>query len=245
MLWATWERDLLRLRRTPLRLMAPLVGPNLLLLSIGVGLVGNAAPESSRIVAGLALMSAYLMGGNLGPDVHSDMGSGVALDLHGSAGAAATSMVARAVLTGALGVGTAAVLWSLGTLLGMPAPANAVSVVGVALALALVGFISACWAALLGALSRSVTTLSGAMNVVFNALFFISGALYEPQSAPVGLRIATFLNPVYYLGELLRQLAGGSIGLAYWAPSLGVAAISGLALWLTTSRVSVSRYSWT
>lgn len=242
---AAWQRDMVRLRRSPLRLMAPLVGPNLLLLSIGVGLVGSSAPESTRIVSGLALMSAFLMGGNLGADVQGDLASGTALDLAGSPKLAATAIVGRAALAGVLGVGTAAVLWTFGALVGMPAPSSALATAGAVVVLALSGFAGACWAGLIGALSKSVATMSGIMNLAFNALFFISGTLYEPAAAPVGLRVATFLNPLFYLGELLRQLTAGSASLAYAVASLGIVIISGTLLWWVSNQLVASRYPWT
>lgn len=236
-----WKREMLRLRRNPIRLAMGLLTPLMFLVVLGTGITAAGGGEGFRqfrtfLFPGVLLMALQA------PTV----AVGVAIVWDRQAGFLRQMLVAPvrrgAVLAGIIlgGATTGAVYGGLVLLVagvaGIPyRPA-------LLLVLAELGLISAAFTALgvLAAVSfRRIETFQMVVSLCMMPLVFLSGAIFPANGLPGWLGVAVRINPLTYVVDLLRRtLPGPDVALGGrpsspqwwgWVPPLGVEVL-GIAL---------------
>jgi ABC-2 type transport system permease protein len=206
-----WLRELIRLRRRPIRLVRGLIQPLLFLLVLGAGLKGLV--DSRSLPAGVSYQ-AFIFPGILGMSViTSSLFSAVAIVWDREFGFMREMLVApvsRAslVLGKALGGGSVAVMQ--GILLIAFAPVVGVHVtilrvIAALLALLLLAFALTSFGIVLASRMERVESFQMVMALVVQPMIFLSGAIFPLRNLPGWLAVLCRLNPATYGIDLCRR----------------------------------------
>ncbi|WP_157183119.1 ABC transporter permease [Sciscionella marina] len=217
----TARRELGRLMRARVRLLAGMVQPMIILFALGAGL--NAAvrttPEGTPyrlyVTAGAAVTALTTTCMNSALSIVGDRQSGFLRSMLVSPASAFALLFGRTL--GVSLIGTAQVL--VVALLAIPLGVS-VSVGGLALT-ALAGAVCAFAISGIGSLIAAALDRQDSVNavnqLVLLPLIFLSGGMYALDSAPLALRVAGFADPLRYAVDVLRYCFVG-IAPPHWLP---------------------------
>lgn len=202
------NRDLIRLRRQPVRVAGLIAGPALILLSLGVGL-GTALQArtdfdyASFLFPGVVAMAVILPAIGSAASIVVDREAGFLREL-------LVAPVSRVALVGGKVASGTVIATLQGGLLACLAP-----IVGVAFtpgaALRLLGgmvvlaFAMSAFGVLVASRTGRIESYQMLLNLVVNPMFFLSGATFPLAGLPPWLAAVTTLNPVTYAVDAMRR----------------------------------------
>jgi ABC-2 type transport system permease protein len=233
-----WQRELIRLGRTPTRIITGLAQPIIFLFIMGAGL-GRLIGEG---VPGGLDYEEFLFPGILSMSIiTSSLFSAVSIVWDREFGFMREMLVAPVsrtsiVLGKALGGGTVAVVQGL--ILVAAAPIVGVDltvgrVVLLVLALLLLAYAMTAFGMVLATRIERMESFQMVMTLVMQPMIFLSGAVFPLQNLPAWLSVITHLNPATYAVDLVRRAVlpdapgveiGGSV-VPMWAEAALVLAI--------------------
>jgi ABC-2 type transport system permease protein len=250
---AVLEREVVKLLRQRMRLLATLVRPLLWLLVIGVGFdavqrgqvgqIGNSGPSYQTFLVPGILGMTLLFGAMIAAlSTVNDRESGVMrmlviaplehywIVIAKALGATLVALIQAAMLLVVLGL--------LGYLSSsVSVPLFLAGLFGTALACASLGMLIAAWV-------RSLENYAGIMNVVIFPVFFLSGSLYPIQKLPPLLQTVALINPFTHGVDLIKHSAIAGRNLTF-PPDLSIGVdllvifgFSALALAIAAARFS-------
>lgn len=207
-----WRRELIRLRRTPSRIVTGLAQPVIFLFVLGGGL-------SSLISAGAPAgfdYQEFIFPGILAMSIiTSSLFSSISVVWDREFGFMREMLVApvsRAsiVFGKALGGGTVSVLQGL--ILVLAAPVVGVwlgpgRIVGLVLSLLLLAYALTSFGMVLATRMERMESFQMVMTLVLQPMIFLSGALFPLQDLPGWLAFLTRINPATYGVDLVRRVA--------------------------------------
>jgi ABC-2 type transport system permease protein len=233
-----WQRELIRLRRTPTRIITGLAQPIIFLFIMGAGL-GNLIQQG--VPGGLDYQQ-FLFPGILSMSIiTSALFSAVSIVWDREFGFMREMLVAPVsrtsiVLGKALGGGTVAVVQGL--ILVVAAPIVGVDLtVGrlllLVLALLLLAYAMTAFGMVMATRIERMESFQMVMTLVMQPMIFLSGAVFPLENLPTWLAVITHLNPATYAVDLVRRsvlpdVRGVEIGgwvVPMWAEALLVLAI--------------------
>jgi ABC-2 type transport system permease protein len=207
-----WKRELIRLRRTPSRIVAGIAQPLLFLFVMGAGLgrlVREGGPPGfdyqEFLYPGILSMSVITSSLFSAMSVVWDREFGFLREML-VAPVARTSLVVGK----ALGGGSVAVAQAL--LLVMTAPLVGVSLtpgraVGLVFSLLLLAFALTAFGMVLATRMERMESFQMVMAMVLQPMIFLSGTVFPLQNLPSWLSVLTRLNPATYGVDLVRRTA--------------------------------------
>jgi ABC-2 type transport system permease protein len=252
-----WRREMIRLKRNPVRIVMGLVTPLMFLLILGTGL----SSVTGAAAAGFREYRAFLFPGILLMAVQAPaMAAGISIVWDRQAGFLRQMLVApvrRTVLVAGICLGGATTGLVYGVLVMLTAGEAGIAyrprLLLATLELGMIAF-SFTAAAVLAAVSiRRIETFQVVVGLCMMPLLFLSGAMFPAGGLPGWLGVAVTLNPLTYEVDALRQTLGGNaavlggatVGPRWfgWAPpvplELGLIAVLALgALAIATRRFS-------
>ncbi|MFI6585587.1 ABC transporter permease [Embleya sp. NPDC050493] len=204
-----WYREVLRLRRTPVRVVFALMSPLLFLLVLGTGLTsamesaGDDADYRVYLVPGVLLMAIQVPAVNTGVSIVWDRQAGFLREM-------LVAPVRRsALLTGiCLGGTTVAVLH--GILMLVFTASMGISVRPHLLALVLLELVVIAFTLTAGGILAAVCleraeTFQAVVGIALMPLLFLSGALFPVSGLPGWLNGAVLANPMSYGVDAMRR----------------------------------------
>jgi ABC-2 type transport system permease protein len=205
-----WQRELIRLRRTPTRIVTGLAQPIIFLFFLGAGL-GSLIQQG---VAGGLDYQEFLFPGILSMSIiTSALFSAVSIVWDREFGFMREMLVAPVsrtsiVLGKALGGGTVAVVQGL--ILVVAAPIVGVDLtVGrlllLILSLLLLAYAMTAFGIVLATRIERMESFQMVMTLVLQPMIFLSGAVFPLQDLPTWLAVITHLNPATYAVDLVRR----------------------------------------
>ncbi len=233
-----WRRELIRLRRTPTRIVTGLAQPVIFLFIMGAGLGTLIQTDPT---AGFDYQE-FLFPGILSMSIiTSSLFSAVSVVWDREFGFMREMLVAPVsrtsiVMGKALGGGSVAV--AQGLILVVAAPVVGVDltfarVVGLVVALLLLAFAMTAFGMVLATRMERMESFQMVMTLVLQPMIFLSGAVFPLNDLPGWLAVATRLNPATYGVDMVRRIvlpaseggtvAGGVVPL--WAEALLVAGL--------------------
>ncbi|MEV4352229.1 ABC transporter permease [Actinoplanes sp. NPDC049596] len=233
-----WKREMLRLRRNPMRLAMGLLTPLLFLIVLGTGITAAGGSGDGFRQFRTFLFPGVLLMALQAPTV----AVGVAIVWDRQAGFLRQMLVAPvrrgAVLAGIiLGGATTGAVYG-GLVLTVAGVAGIPYRPSLLLVLAELALISAAFTALgvLAAVSfRRIETFQMVVSLCMMPLVFLSGAIFPANGLPGWLGIAVRINPLTYVVDLLRRtLPGPDVTLGGrpsspqwwgWVPPVGIEAL--------------------
>jgi ABC-2 type transport system permease protein len=227
-----WQRELIRLRRTPSRILTGLAQPVIFLFIMGAGL--------GRLIStgtGGFDYDAFLFPGIMAMSIiTSSLFSAISIVWDREFGFMREMLVAPVsrtaiVLGKALGGGTVSV--AQGLILILAAPLVGVSltplrVMGLVVALLLLAFALTSFGMVLATRMQRMESFQMVMTLVLQPMIFLSGAVFPLQDLPGWLAVLTRINPATYGVDLVRRvtledapkLTIGSQVVPLWADAL-------------------------
>ena len=204
-----WQRELIRLRRTPTRIVTGLAQPIIFLFILGAGL-GSLIQQGP---GGLDYQE-FLFPGILSMSIiTSALFSAVSIVWDREFGFMREMLVAPVsrtsiVLGKALGGGTVAVVQGL--ILVVAAPIVGVDLtVGrlllLIVSLLLLAFAMTAFGIVLATRIERMESFQMVMTLVLQPMIFLSGAVFPLQNLPTWLAVITHLNPATYAVDLVRR----------------------------------------
>jgi len=213
-IYALWRRDMVKFLRDRRSLVTSLVRPFLWLLAFGFGLraavrlpgAGN-VDYVSFLVPGLAAMTVLF----------SSMFAAISIVWEREFGFLKELLVAPiprgAIVTAKLCAGSATATVEAGLMLALSPLAGArFSPLGAIAALPLLALFGMSINALgivVAARMKSFEGFGSVVNFVIQPIFFLSGALYQFDTAPRALRAVVLVNPMSYVVDAVRGLLIG------------------------------------
>lgn len=244
-----WQREMIRLRRTPTRIVTGLAQPLLFLFVMGAGLGSlvelDAADDydyQKFLFPGILCISI----------ITSSMFSAISVVWDREFGFLREMLVAPVsrsaiVLGKALGGGSVAV--AQGLVLVVTAPLVGVSLtparaVGMVVALLLLAFAMTAFGMVLATRIERMESFQMVMNLVLQPMVFLSGTVFPLNDLPGWLAVPTRLNPATYGVDLVRRvtledapaLTFGGTTVPLWADALLVVLL-GVALFVLAVRL--------
>jgi ABC-2 type transport system permease protein len=233
-----WQRELLRLRRTPTRIVTGLAQPIIFLFIMGAGL----GSLIDRGVPGGFDYEQFLFPGILSMSIiTSSLFSAVSIVWDREFGFMREMLVAPVsrtsiVLGKTLGGGTVAVVQGL--ILVAAAPIVGVDltvgrVVGLVGALLLMAYALTALGAVLATRIERMESFQMVMTLVMQPMIFLSGAVFPLQNLPAWLAVITRLNPATYAVDLVRRVVlpdSPAVEIGGWAVPMWAEAALVLAL---------------
>jgi ABC-2 type transport system permease protein len=206
-----WTRELIRLKRTPTRIISGLAQPLLFLVVLGAGLKTLVGP---RALPGNVSYQVYIFPGILAMSViTSALFSAVAIVWDREFGFMREMLVAPVsrtslVLGKAIGGGTVAV--AQGIVLILAAPFLGVHltvwrVFGLLIALLLLAFAMTAFGIVLASRMERMESFQMVMALVLQPMIFLSGAMFPLVGLPAWLAVVCRLNPATYGVDLARR----------------------------------------
>jgi ABC-2 type transport system permease protein len=206
-----WTRELIRLKRTPTRIISGLAQPLLFLVVLGAGLKTLVGP---RALPGNVSYQVYIFPGILAMSViTSALFSAVAIVWDREFGFMREMLVAPVsrtslVLGKAIGGGTVAV--AQGIVLILAAPFLGVHltvwrVFGLLVALLLLAFAMTAFGIVLASRMERMESFQMVMALVLQPMIFLSGAMFPLVGLPTWLAVVCRLNPATYGVDLARR----------------------------------------
>jgi ABC-2 type transport system permease protein len=207
-----WKRELIRLRRTPSRIVAGIAQPLLFLFVMGAGLgrlVRDGGPPGfdyqEFLYPGILSMSVITSSLFSAMSVVWDREFGFLREML-VAPVARTSLVVGK----ALGGGSVAVVQAL--LLVLTAPLVGVSLtpgraVGLVFSLLLLAFALTAFGMVLATRMERMESFQMVMAMVLQPMIFLSGTVFPLENLPSWLSVLTRLNPATYGVDLVRRTA--------------------------------------
>jgi ABC-2 type transport system permease protein len=204
-----WQRELIRLRRTPTRIVTGLAQPIIFLFILGAGL-GSLIQQGP---GGLDYQE-FLFPGILSMSIiTSALFSAVSIVWDREFGFMREMLVApvsRAsiVLGKALGGGTVAVVQGLILVLAAPIVGVDLTVGRLLLlivSLLLLAFAMTAFGIVLATRIERMESFQMVMTLVLQPMIFLSGAVFPLQNLPTWLAVITHLNPATYAVDLVRR----------------------------------------
>jgi ABC-2 type transport system permease protein len=206
-----WRRELIRLRRTPSRIVTGLAQPIIFLFIMGAGLGRIIESDQSQgfdyqefLFPGILCMSI----------ITSALFSAVSIVWDREFGFLREMLVAPVsrtsiVLGKALGGGSVSV--TQGLILVVAAPIIGVDLtvgraVGLVLALLLLAFAMTAFGMVLATRMERMESFQMVMTLVLQPMIFLSGTVFPLQDLPAWLTVLTRLNPATYGVDLVRRL---------------------------------------
>jgi ABC-2 type transport system permease protein len=209
-----WRREMIRLKRNPVRIAMGLVTPLMFLLILGTGL----SSVTGAAAAGFREYRAFLFPGILLMAVQAPaMAAGISIVWDRQAGFLRQMLVApvrRTVLVAGICLGgtTTGLVYGVLVMLtaGVVGVAYRPQLLLVAFELSLIAF-SFTVAAVLAAVSiRRIETFQVVVGLCMMPLLFLSGAMFPASGLPGWLGAAVMVNPLTYEVDVLRRTLGGS-----------------------------------
>jgi ABC-2 type transport system permease protein len=206
-----WLRELIRLRRRPIRLVRGLVQPLLFLLVLGAGLKGLV--DNRSLPAGVSYQ-AFIFPGILGMSIiASSLFSAVAIVWDREFGFMREMLVAPVsrtslVLGKAVGGGSVAVMQGIVLIAFAPVVGvhlTFLRVVAALLALLLLAFALTSLGIVLASRMERVESFQMVMALVVQPMIFLSGAIFPLRNLPGWLAVLCRLNPATYGIDLCRR----------------------------------------
>jgi ABC-2 type transport system permease protein len=250
---AAWlaYRELLRYRRQPVRLLATIVAPALILISFGVGLSqllpGDGGVDyAAYLFPGTVAMAVMLPAFASATSVMTDRQSGFLRLLISSPVRRVSLTVGRVLGGGVSAALQGAAMCCLAPLVGVvPSPAALLRLLA---AIGVLAFAATSLAVLAAVTIRQPESLQMILNLVVNPMFFLSGATFPLDRLPPWLALVTKVNPVTYAVDAIRRaLSSGTLAapparlwgwvVPVWAELLLVSAIGALLLAATVRRL--------
>lgn len=204
-----WKREMLRLRKNPMRILMSLLTPLLFLVVFATGL--DAA--SNQDIAGMTSFRAYLFPGVLLMSVQAPATAvGVSLVLDRQRG------VLRQML--AAPVKRASIVWGLALAGATTGAIYALPLLGIAwyagipydwhlgivmIEVALIALAFTTLGLVLAVTVRSIETFQMLLSLAMMPLLFLSGAMFPPGTVTGWLGVAVRLNPITYMVDALRR----------------------------------------
>lgn len=205
-------RELIRLRRTPSRIMVGLAQPVIFLFIMGAGLGRLVQSEQ----AGGLDYQEFLFPGILCMSViTSSLFSAVSIVWDREFGFMREMLVAPVsrtsiVLGKALGGGSVAVVQGLILVIAAPIVGVDLSVgrvAGLVVALLLLAYAMTAFGMVLATRMERMESFQMVMTLVLQPMIFLSGAVFPLQNLPAWLAVLTRLNPATYGVDLVRRIA--------------------------------------
>jgi ABC-2 type transport system permease protein len=205
-----WQRELIRLRRTPTRIITGLAQPIIFLFIMGAGLGGLV----ERGVPGGFDYEQFLFPGILSMSIiTSALFSAVSIVWDREFGFMREMLVAPVsrtsiVLGKALGGGTVAVVQGLILIVAAPVVGVDLTVGRVLLlivALLLLAYAMTAFGMVLSTRIERMESFQMVMTLVMQPMIFLSGAVFPLQDLPAWLSVITHLNPATYAVDLVRR----------------------------------------
>jgi ABC-2 type transport system permease protein len=205
-----WQREMIRFRRDPARMVSSFVQPLLFLFVLGSGLSSLVRARSGSVD-----FRTFLFPGVLATSVlFTAAFSGISMVWDREFGFLREMLVApvgnAAILTGkCLGGATVATLQSLvilvlAGLVGVPySPPMMLALVGL---LFLMSFLITSLALVLAARVKQVQSAMPLVQLVIAPMMFLSGSLFPLSGLPTWLAVVTRLNPMTYAVEPVRSV---------------------------------------
>lgn len=219
-----WGRELIRLRRQPLRLVMGLLTPLLFLVVLGTGL------EAADVEATAAMQDyrTYLFPGVLLMAVQTPaIAVGVTIVLDRKVGILRQILVApvrrwSVVLGLVLGGSSSGALYGL-FVLAVAGVADIPYTPALLLVLAELWLISMAFTAMgmLAAVTiRNVETFQIVVGLAMTPMMFLSGAMFPPQGLPGWLGVVVHANPLTYAVDAIRRTLPGDAAAPGTTPSI-------------------------
>jgi ABC-2 type transport system permease protein len=213
--YALWRRDMMKFLRDRRSLVTSMVRPFLWLAAFGFGLrasvnlpgAGRGPDFVSFLVPGMAAMTVLF----------SSMFAAISIVWEREFGFLKELLVAPiprgAIVTAKLCAGSATATVEAGLMLALSPLAGArFSPLGAIAALPLLALFGMSINALgivVAARMKSFEGFGSVVNFVIQPIFFLSGALYQFDTAPRGLRAVVLVNPMSYVVDAVRGLLIG------------------------------------
>jgi ABC-2 type transport system permease protein len=242
--------EMRKIRRDPTEIFSRSVQPILWLLVFGqVFARTRAIPTGSLdylafMTPGILAQSVLFTGIFYGIAIIWERDLGIVHKLLVSPAFRSSLVLGKAVAAGARGVVQAVVIYVVAAVLRVKLDLSPLAVLGVLLAVGLGGAIFATFSLVIACLVKTRERFMGIGQVLTMPLFFASNAIYPVEMMPGWLRVASRLNPLTYLVDLLRSLMvhGGhsQLGFAADAGVLG-AVLVGLVVLAARLYPSVAR----
>jgi ABC-2 type transport system permease protein len=217
-----WQRELIRLKRTPTRIVSGLAQPLLFLVVLGAGLktlVGH------RSLPGGVSYQVYIFPGILAMSViTSALFSAVAIVWDREFGFMREMLVAPVsrgslVLGKAVGGGSVAVAQGIVLIIAAPflgVHLSVVKVIELLVALLLLAFAMTAFGIVLASRMERMESFQMVMALVLQPMIFLSGAMFPLVGLPAWLGILCRLNPATYGVDLARRaLLGHAFALTF------------------------------
>lgn len=207
-----WKREMIRLRRTPSRIVTGIAQPLLFLFVMGAGLgrlIGDTGPQGfdyqEFLYPGILCMSVITSALFSAISVVWDREFGFLREM-------LVAPVARTSLVVGKALGGGSVAVAQGFLLVLTAPLVGVSLtpgraVGLVLALLLLAFTLTAFGMVLATRMERMESFQMVMALVLQPMIFLSGTVFPLQNLPGWLTVLTRLNPATYGVDLVRRTA--------------------------------------
>jgi ABC-2 type transport system permease protein len=205
-----WRRELIRLRRTPTRIVTGLAQPIIFLFILGAG-IGNLIGDS--VPGGLDYKEFLFPGILCMSIITSALFSAVSIVWDREFGFMREMLVAPVsrtsiVLGKALGGGTVAVVQGLILIAAAPivgVELTVLRVIGLLVALLLLAYAMTAFGMVLATRIERMESFQMIMTLVLQPMIFLSGAVFPLQNLPLWLTVLTHLNPATYAVDLVRR----------------------------------------
>jgi ABC-2 type transport system permease protein len=205
-----WQRELIRLRRTPTRIITGLAQPVIFLFILGAGLGGLI---QQGVPGGLDYQQFLFPGILCMSVITSALFSAVSIVWDREFGFMREMLVAPVsrtsiVLGKALGGGTVAVVQGLILIVAAPIVGVDLTVGRLLLliiALLLLAYAMTAFGMVMATRIERMESFQMVMTLVMQPLIFLSGALFPLQNLPTWLSVITHLNPATYAVDLVRR----------------------------------------
>lgn len=206
-----WRREMIRLRRTPSRIVSGVAQPLLFLFVMGAGLGSliDANPQGfdyqEFLYPGILCMSVITSALFSAISVVWDREFGFLREM-------LVAPVARTSLVVGKALGGGSVAVAQGLILVLTAPLVGVSLtlgraVGLVLALLLLAFALTSFGMVLATRMERMESFQMVMALVLQPMIFLSGTVFPLQNLPGWLAVLTRLNPATYGVDLVRRTA--------------------------------------
>jgi ABC-2 type transport system permease protein len=207
-----WKREMIRLRRTPSRIVAGIAQPLLFLFVMGAGLgrlVRDGGPQGfdyqEFLYPGILCMSVITSSLFSAMSVVWDREFGFLREMLVAPVARTSLVVGKALGGGSVAVAQALLLVLTAPLVGVSlTPGRAV---GLVFALLLLAFALTAFGMVLATRMERMESFQMIMAMVLQPMIFLSGTVFPLQNLPGWLSVLTRLNPATYGVDLVRRTA--------------------------------------
>lgn len=228
-----WSRELIRLRRTPSRIVTGIAQPLVFLVIMGTGLSSLIGANSAAGVS----YEQYLFPGILAMSViTSSLFSAVSIVWDREFGFMREMLVAPVsrgslVVGKTVGGGTVSVVQGVILILAAPfadVDLDVLMIVKLLGALLLLAFALTSFGIVLSSRMQRMESFQMVMALVMQPMIFLSGAVFPLQDLPTWLAVLTRLNPATYGVDLVRRIVlpqSVPLTIGDWTVPLGVDAL--------------------